>query len=84
MLRQTVTTAAILLGIWMIGISVLTFAPDECSGEDAEIENPRAQVYQVNGRVWSIDQDRSGKFTIYVRSPVRRNLEIVDYEDEDS
>ncbi len=82
MLRKTVITVASLIGIWALGVSALALIPDE-SGATA-IENARAPVDQVNARVWSIDQDRSGRFTMYVRRPVRSNLEIVDYEGEDS
>ena len=74
MLRQTVTIAASLIGVWAIGMLVLAFIPDQSGA--AAIETPRAQVDQVNARVWSIDQDRSGRFTMYVRRPVREYLEI--------
>ena len=74
MLRQTVIIAASLIAVWALGVSALAFIPDK-SGATA-IENSRAPVVQVNARVWSIDQDRSGRFTMYVRRPVRDYLDI--------
>ena len=72
MLRKTVTIAASLIGVWVLGVLALTLAPIE--RENAAAEN--GQVYPVNARVWSIDQDRSGRFTVYVRRPVRGYVEI--------
>ena len=72
MLRQTVTNTAILIGVWVLGVLALTLAPIE--RENAAAEN--GQVYPVNARVWSVAQDRSGKFTVYVRRPVRGQVEI--------
>ena len=72
MLRKTFTIAASLIGVWVLGVLALALAPIERENTAAE----NGQVYQVNARVWSVAQDRSGRFTMYVRQPVRGYLEI--------
>ena len=72
MLRQAANIAALLFGVWAIGVSALALAPIERG--DAAAEN--RQVYRVNARVWSVAQDRSGRFTVYARRPVRGYVEI--------
>ena len=76
MLRQTITNTAILIGVWVLGVLALALAPIE--RENAAAEN--GQVYQVSARVWSVTQDRSGRFTVYVRQPVRGYVEIENDE----
>ncbi len=76
MLRQTITNTAILIGVWVLGVLALGLAPIE--RENAAAEN--GQVYQVSARVWSVAQDRSGRFTVYVRQPVRGYVEIENDE----
>ncbi len=79
MLRQTVIIAASLIAVWALGVSALGFIPEKSGA--AAIENSRPPVVQVNASVLSIEQDRSGRFTVYVSRPVRDYLDIEHHEE---
>ena len=79
MSRHTVTIAAVLLGAWVTGIAVLALAPHSTTHGDAANEVGRTPIYSLDSRVSSVYQDPSGRFTVYVRAPVRDDAETYNY-----
>ena len=73
MSRNTVTIAAIMFGVWMSGVSALALVPHSIARGDAANEAGRTPIYNLDSRISSVYQDRTGRFTVYVRAPVRRH-----------
>ena len=64
MFRKTLTTTAIMLGVWLVGVGILATGPfGDGSGE-------RTAIRPANGIVSFPYQDPSGKYTVYVRTPI--------------
>ena len=78
MSHHTVTIAAVLLGAWVTGISLLALAPHSIARGDAATEAGRTPIYNLDSRVSSVYQDPSGRYTVYVRSPGRDDPEFYD------
>ena len=75
MFRKTVTITGIMLGVWLVGVGVLALGPH---GSD---DSNRTTVRPANGIVSVPYQDPSGKYTVYVRTPM---VTAVDLHDENS
>ena len=80
MSHHTVTIAAVLLGAWVSGILALALAPHSIARGDAANEADRTPIYHLDSRVSSVYQDPSGRFTVYVRAPMRYTPEFYDDE----
>ena len=79
MLRQTVVIIAFLLSGWMIGVGILALDPHASAGTDAAIDNGRGPLYLAS-KSTSAYQDPTGRFTVYVRTPLRDYRDIAELE----
>ncbi len=75
MSHNTVTIPAVMLGIWMSGVSALALVPHSIARGDAANAVGR---YNLDSRISSVYQDRTGRFTVYVRASVRHDPELYD------
>ena len=69
MFKKTFTVTASLFGIWLLGIGALAFVP---TGSDTD----RTTVRPANAVVSVPYQDPSGKYTVYVRTPMVATVEL--------
>ncbi len=81
MLRRTVVVAATLLGVWAIGVSALAFVPQHSTDVEAGVPNVRYVLNRLDANVFFSYQDPSGKYTIFVRSPVRANSDAEPFDE---
>lgn len=79
MLRQTVVIIAFLLSGWMIGVGFLALDPHPSARTDAAIDYGRGALYLASTRT-SAYQDPTGRFTVYVRTPLRDYRDIAELE----
>ncbi len=79
MLRQTVVIIAFLLSGWMIGVGVLALDPHASARTDAAIDSGRGPFYLASMST-SAYQDPTGRFTVYVRTPLRDYRDIAELE----
>ncbi len=70
---QTFGVVALLLGVWLIGISALSLAPEPGAGRYEATVNGPATIYRVNARTSSAYQDPTGRYTLFVRSVQRED-----------
>ena len=75
MFRKTVTTPAIMLGVWLVGVGILATAP---YGSDNAGDTT---VYPVTANVTTPYQGLSGKYTVYARTSTAANSERHDGSD---
>ena len=78
MSRQTFGVVALMLGVWLIGFSALTLAPQPGAGRHEATANDPAPIYRVNARTSSVYQDPSGRYTMYVRNVPRVERDAQD------
>ncbi len=73
MLRRTLVIVGSLLGVWLIGVSALTFVPKQSSDFDVGVSIGRSAYRDLGTSVNVSRQDLSGRYTIIIRSPGRDN-----------
>ena len=73
MFGKTFTITASLFGIWLLGVGALAFGP---TGNDTT----RTTVRPTNAIVSVPYQTPSGKFTVYVRTPMVMTVYLPDTE----
>ncbi len=71
MLRRTLVIVGSLLGVWLIGVSALTFVPKQSSDFDVGVSIGRSAYHDLGTSVYVSRQDLSGRYTIIIRSPGR-------------
>ncbi len=71
MFRHTFAVAIILLGFWGIGIWTLAAGGFDQAPEVETAANNRPTVRLGDSTILSAHQDLSGRYTVFVRSPVR-------------
>ncbi len=74
MFRKTVTTIAIMSGVWLVGVGILATGP---FGDDS---GERTTVRPANAIVSVPYQDPSGKYTVYIRTPMVAPVELHDVD----
>ncbi len=79
MLRQTTTIIAFLLSCWIIGVGFLALDPYASAVTDAAIDNGRGTLHLASMSM-SAYQDPTGRFTVYVRTPLRGYRDIAELE----
>ena len=79
MLRQTVVIIAFLLSGWIIGVGILALDPYASAGTDAAIDNGRGKLYLASMST-SAYQDPTGRFTVYIRTPLRDYRNFAELE----
>ena len=73
MFGKTFTITASLFGIWLLGVGALAFGP---TGNDTA----RTTVRPANAIVSVPYQEPSGKYTVYVRTPMVATVYLQDSE----
>ena len=73
MFGKTFTITASLFGIWLLGVGALAFGP---TGSDTS----RTTVRPANAVVSVPYQEPSGRFTVYVRTPMVATVDLHDPE----
>ncbi|MCZ6656920.1 MAG: hypothetical protein O7C67_06455 [Gammaproteobacteria bacterium] len=71
MLRRTLVIAGSILGVWLIGVSALAFAPKQSSDFDVGVSIGRSVFNDLRTNVYFSRQDLSGRYTVIIRSPGR-------------
>jgi hypothetical protein len=79
MLRQTAVIIAFLLSGWIIGVGILALDPHASAQMDAAIDYGRGPLYLASMST-SAYQDPTGRFTVYVRTPLRTYRQVAELE----
>ena len=75
MLRQTVVLTSMLFAVWGMGVAVLALNSDASADMESAMSHAQNLRYLVNTRTSLIYQDPTGRFTVYVRTALRDQID---------
>ncbi len=80
MLRQTVVLTSMMFAVWGMGVAVLALSSDASVDVASAISDAQDVRYLVNTRTTRAYQDPTGRFTVYVRTAWRDQIDAIEME----